>query len=283
MANMFEEHNKLYRPRGPKPVHKKNPAGKIPSPVDKAQALSYVEWMKERGTEMEALRVGSSAHELVEKMADAPADPGQLQELEGIITAAMKALLKLGAWPEGPALIYMGTDQRAYRVDDPNCQFNESREASLAEGLIIEARSIVQRSLDRLRYRRSPSLTFPSHDQVKHDADRGREMIAGIKTRADDGVDKDWARVEEGEIRIGYQMDDFRFSYTDDTGRRRVTSDWDRPMLGRVFARVLDGPKDTRGRVFEGWLEGKRFNFEQGGVVPSSTGKFEVLRERKDS
>lgn len=282
MEYLSEEHDKLYR-RPAVRNHKKNPRAKIPSPEQKLQALSYVEWMKDRGAEMEAIRVGTSAHELVEKVADdAPADPGQLDELGGIITAAMKALVKLGAWPEGPALLYLGTDQKAYRVDDPNCQFNESREASLAEGLIIEARSIVQRNLDRLRYRRSPSLALQSHDQVKLEASRGREMAEGIKTRADDGVDKHWARVEEGEIRVGYYMDGGeRFSYTDAAGQRRVTTEFYRPMPGQVFARVLDGPKDTRGHVFEGWCEGKRFNFKRdGSIAPSSTSKFEVLQER---
>lgn len=188
---------------------------------------------------------GISIHEALDALINEAPTPGEARkQIEDIIVSALAGLTVLDDLPTRPAIFYLGSDGKVYRLDDPKCKFEEFREAALADGLIVTARSVTVNNLIGLR---------PSRDSLRREpVDPPSKPAPEIKVRH--GKDTDWARVEEGEIRVGYLMEDGRFSYTDDKGRRRVTTEWYGPQVSRVFARITDKKDPNHLRVVEGYI-----------------------------
>lgn len=105
---------------------------------------SFIEHMKEIGDMAEEDRgkdeIGISAHEAVEQAHEGPTDleerPGELAE---IISAAFVELAELQGRDSFPALFYVGTDHRVYRLDAHTPPLSR-REAHLAGALVVQAK-----------------------------------------------------------------------------------------------------------------------------------------------
>lgn len=226
---------------------------------------------------------GTSIHEALEATINQAPTPEEAEkQIRDILTAAVDALVKISGVPT-PALIYVGSDERIYRLDDAEeVHFAHPREAYLALGLLHAAEGAAQRAANRHKKPRGQSSTYPAHQRAAArmlERDRGETEATdapGIYSGVENGPD--WAWIG-GKITNGEITDRGTFAWVDDRGDVQSNISWRPPRTGYVFARVMDGP--DKDKVFEGKLEGGRFVWGQPEGLRISTMKFQVLAENR--
>lgn len=81
---------------------------------------------------------------------DSPTPEEAQQQIADILIAALHSYAQVTGLST-PGLFYVGTDNRAYRLDGPEVEFSSEREAALATGIITHAMRVIAKYQGRRR------------------------------------------------------------------------------------------------------------------------------------
>jgi hypothetical protein len=281
------------------------------------QAHQYIEHMREFGMDAEKDRqklrgkveIGTSIHEALEATIKEAPTPGEAgQQVADIVVAALDALAKISGVPL-PALFYLGTDGKAYRLDSAlDVEFSTLREASLATGLINQAQGAAARATGRLRGEGRSSSRYPAHQRaarrmIERDLGKGEpepKVRGGTPTRPHhhwpETLTVPWTHValvrsESGEEWLigDYNPTTLMFIWVDSRGDVVSTPPSHYMSLkpyfralkpGHVRAGVIqpDNPRYNQ-RVFEGMIEEGVFTFRGYENQWMAAEKFQILQD----
>lgn len=212
---------------------------------------------------------------------DEPSPEEAQQQIADILVAALGSYAQVTGLP-APGLFYVGTDNRAYRLDGPSVEFSNRREANLANGLISGGIKVIHDYLRRQagggdsegRARAysmmrpaaqdapsvSPVTTIPLGSPAELEIIDLPRVLRYVASQL---------RVREGRVWNG------RFWWVDMEADAWVSTDLYRgPMPGKCFVRLAGkhytnefAEGEVKGAVFEGWASAEE---------PIKTKKFTV-------